>query len=535
MSGRAFAANTLLLSTVLLVAVAVVHAEAWNPNLVDGRYRNPIIFADYSDPDVVRVGDDFFMTASSFNTVPALPILHSKDLVNWRLVNHAIDRFDDPAFDVPQHGNGVWAPAIRYHQGHYYIFYGDPDRGIFMVRTTDPRGRWDEPVLVKAGKGLIDPAPLWDDDGKAYLVHAFAKSRVGFNSVLHVAPMSPDGTKLLAESQLVFDGRAAHPTIEGPKFYKMRGSYYIFAPAGGVRDGWQTVLRSRNVYGPYEDRIVLAQGHTDTNGPHQGAYLELDNGESWFVHFQERIAYGRIVHLQPVAWQDDWPVIGEDADGDGTGEPVATHKRPDVRKDYPSMIPQTSDDFSAARLGLQWQWHANNQPGWYSLTDRAGYLRLFAQPLPRGANLWQAPHLLLQKLPAPEFTATTRLILNAGTAGTRAGLVVMGADYAYVAVRHAGDTYVLEQVRTLDARSGAEEETVERINLGQRRDATLRAEVGERALVQFAYSLDGVEFTPIGEPFQAQQGRWIGAKIGLFALRAADEPGYADFDEFRLQ
>ena len=401
----------------LLFLAATAAADTWNPNLGDGRYRNPIIFADYSDPDVVKVGDDFFMTASSFNAVPALPILHSRDLVNWRLVNHAIERFDDPAFDVPQHGNGVWAPAIRFHKGYFYIFYGDPDRGIYMVRTKDPRGRWDEPVLVREGKGLIDPAPLWDDDGKAYLVHAFAKSRAGFNSVLHVAPMSPDGTRLLGEGRLVFDGNDAHPTIEGPKFYKLHGYYYIFAPAGGVRDGWQTVLRSPSVHGPYEDRIVLAQGDTETNGPHQGAYLELDNGESWFVHFQEYIAYGRIVHLQPVTWQDDWPVIGADADGDGTGEPVEVHARPDVGAAYATMLPQTSDDFSAARLGLQWQWHANNQHGWYSLTDRPGYLRLYAQTMAEGANLWQAPHLLLQKLPAPEFSATTHLSLDSAGPG----------------------------------------------------------------------------------------------------------------------
>lgn len=519
----------------LLVLAASAAAETWNPNLEGGRYRNPIIFADYSDPDVVRAGDDFFMTSSSFNTVPALPILHSKDLVNWRLVNHAIDRFDDPAFDVPQHGNGVWAPAIRFHDGHYYIFWGDPDRGIFMVRTKDPRGRWDKPVLVREGKGLIDPAPLWDDDGKAYLVHAFAKSRAGFNSVLHVAPMSPDGTRLLGESRLVFDGHDAHPTIEGPKFYKMRGYYYIFAPAGGVRDGWQTVLRSRNVYGPYDDRIVIAQGSTDTNGPHQGAYLELDNGESWFVHFQEHIAYGRIVHLQPVAWRDDWPVIGNDADGDGTGEPVPAHARPDVGADYPPMVPQTSDEFGAARLGLQWQWHANNQPGWYSLTDRVGFLRLFAQPVPDGANLWQAPHLLLQKLPAPQFTATTRISLEADKPGVAAGLIVMGTDYAYITLRRNEGAYVLQQVRALDARSGAAEEVVGEVELGERQEVLLRAEVAEGAMVRFYYSVDGAEFVGLGEPFQAVQGRWIGAKIGLFALREPGAAGHVDVDFFHVE
>ncbi len=522
----------------LALLASTVSADLWNPNVGEDEYRNPVIFADYSDPDVVRVGDDFYMTSSSFNTVPALPILHSKDLVNWRLVNHAIDRFDDTDFDVPQHGNGVWAPSIRHHAGYFYIFFGDPDRGIYMVRTRDPLGEWDAPVLVKAGKGLIDPAPLWDDDGKAYLVHAFAKSRAGFNSVLHVAPMHPDGTHLLGDSRLVFDGHADHPTIEGPKFYKRDGYYYIFAPAGGVAEGWQTVLRSRDVYGPYDDRIVLAQGTTAINGPHQGAWVELDNGEGWFIHFQEHLAYGRIVHMQPLSWNDGWPVMGVDADGDGVGEPVMTYRKPDVGERYPTMLPQTDDDFSAARLGLQWQWHANNQPGWYSLTDVNGKLRLVAQPLPPdAANLWPAPNLLLQKLPAPQFSVTTAMSLTAGAPDTTAGLIVMGLDYAYIALRRTDEGYALVLVRALGARDGADEETLAEVDLGERADVELRADVADGALVRFSYRLDGEQFIRLGEPFQAQQGRWIGAKIGLFALRAASDDGtaYADFDYFNVR
>jgi len=516
---------------------AAVSAEVWDPNLGAGEYRNPILFADYSDPDVVRVGDDFYMTASSFNAVPALPILHSKDLVNWRLINHAIDRFDDPAFDLPQHGNGVWAPAIRYHDGHFYIFYGDPDRGIYRVRTRDPRGRWEPPVLVKAGKGLIDPAPLWDDDGKAWLVHAFAKSRAGINSVLHVAPMSPDGTHLLGESRQVFDGHARHPTIEGPKFYKRDGYYYILAPAGGVKDGWQTVLRSRDIYGPYEDRVVLAQGKTDINGPHQGAWIELDNGEGWFIHFQEHLAYGRIVHLQPVSWRDGWPVIGTDEDGDGVGEPVLSYRKPDVGRRYAAMVPQTSDEFDTGRLGLQWQWHANNQPGWYSLTDNNGQLRLFAQALPAQAtNLWSAGNLLLQKLPAPEFSVETRVALTAAGPGVVSGLLVMGQDYAYVALRTTEDGLELVQVRAVDAPSGPAEQTAASVKLDSNASVTLRADISGGVAVVFSYSLDGAQFTGIGDTFQAQQGRWIGAKIGLFARRPAGARSdmFADFDYFRF-
>ncbi len=529
--------RTVTLSTLLaLLAALPAAAQVWNPNLDDGRYKNPIIYADYSDPDVIRVGDDFYMTVSSFNAVPALPILHSKDLVNWRLIGHAIQELPED-FDVPQHGNGVWAPSLRYHDGEFYIYYGDPDRGIYMVKTDDIRGAWEPPVLVQEGKGLIDPSPLWDDDGKAYLVYAFAKSRAGFNSVLHVAPMSPDGTELIGEGREVFDGHGQHPTIEGPKFYKFDDTYYIFAPAGGVREGWQTVLRSKDVYGSYEDRIVLAQGDTEINGPHQGGYIELPNGDGWFVHFQEHIAYGRIVHLQPVVWKGGWPVMGHDADGDGTGEPVLEYDKPDVGRTYPTMVPQTSDEFDGARLGLQWQWHANSKYGWHSLTDRVGYLRLFAQPMPEGAeNLWPVPNLLLQKLPAPAFTATTEMTFAGAVEGEQAGLLVMGHDYAYLALRRTADGYALVHARKQQAAEGGPEEVAATVPLGDP-SVHLRVTFEEGAQAQFAYSLDGETFETVGEPFQAKQGHWIGAKVGLFALGPEGAPrgGYADFDFFRIR
>lgn len=244
----------------------------WVADRGDGTYRNPIINADYSDPDVVRVGADYYMTASSFNAVPGLPILHSRDLVNWSIIGHAIKRLEPgELFDKPQHGGGVWAPSIRYYKGEFYIYYGDPDMGIFMTKATDPAGEWSKPLLVKAAKGWIDPCPLWDDDGNAYLVHAFAGSRAGTKSILVVNRMSVDGMSLLDDGVIVFDGHDADPTVEGPKFYKKDGYYYILAPAGGVATGWQLALRSRKIYGPYERKIVMAQGNSSVNGPHQGA------------------------------------------------------------------------------------------------------------------------------------------------------------------------------------------------------------------------------------------------------------------------
>jgi beta-xylosidase len=355
-------------------------SKVWTPDLGNGQYKNPVIYADYSDPDVCRKGDNYYLVSSSFDAVPGLPILHSNDLVNWTIIGHALLR--QPPFDhfsKPQHGNGAWAPAIRYHNNEFYIYYPDPDFGIYLVKAEDPAGPWSEPILVQTGKGLIDPCPLWDDDGKVYLVHAYAGSRAGIKSILTINRLNEEGTKFLDDGVLVYDGHGIDPTVEGPKIYKKNGYYYIFAPAGGVSNGWQLVLRSKNIYGPYERRVVMAQGKTTINGPHQGAWIETPQGNSWFIHFSEKGAYGRIVYLEPMKWADDWPVMGIDHSGKGIGEPVYAYKKPDG-KAYPAATPQTSDEFNNNKLGLQWQWQANPEATWL-FTSGLGYLRLYAKTL----------------------------------------------------------------------------------------------------------------------------------------------------------
>ena len=498
-------------------------------------YTNPIIDADYSDPDVIRVGDDFYLTASSFNSVPGLPILHSKDLVNWKIIAHALQSLPPPdVFAKPQHGNGVWAPAIRFHNNEFYIYYGDPDFGIYLVKADNAAGPWSKPLLIQAGKGWIDPCPFWDDDGNAYLVHAWANSRSGIKSILTINRMTPDGTKLLDDGKMVFDGRANQPTIEGPKLYKRNGYYYIFAPAGGVSTGWQTVLRARNIYGPYEARIVMDQGRTGINGPHQGGWVELKSGESWFVHFQDRRAYGRVVHLQPLKWKNDWPVIGIDKDGDGKGEPVTSFRKPNVGREYPVQLPQTSDEFDDSNLGFQWQWHANTLERWVSLTAHPGWLRLTATPWPEGGkNLWAVPNLLLQKLPSREFTATTVVDVSQLREGERTGLLVMGRDYSYLAITRDARGLRLVRVVCLDAPKGGVEKETGAVEVGTNL-IYLHIDVSAEAVCRFFYSFDGRLFLVLGDTFTAQPGMWIGAKIGLFSIGPSSASGYAEYDWLRF-
>jgi beta-xylosidase len=482
-------------------------ALPWLADSGDGTYRNPVLHADWSDPDAIRVGDDFYLVASSFHRVPGLPILHSRDLVNWSIVGHGLPRLEpEEAFRTPQHGCGVWAPAIRHHDGRFWIVYPDPDRGIFVITATDPTGPWSRPQLLKAGRGLIDPCPLWDDDGSAYLVHAWAKSRAGFNNKLTCHRMSTGGTALLDGGRHVVDGDAlpGYRTLEGPKFYRRDGWYWIFAPAGGVAEGWQSAFRSRHVFGPYEDRIVLAQGGTPVNGPHQGAWVSTVDGEDWFLHFQEKGPFGRVVHLQPMRWLDGWPAIGAPP-----GRPVLSHAKPSTAAGIPTA-PAAADDFTGPHLGPQWAWAGNPRPGWSSFRPGGG-LRLAC--VPGDADLRQLPNLLGQRLPADRFRATTTLRLTGAPHGARGGLAILGRSYAWIGlVRTPEGLMLMHRV----AEQGKPE-----------RDAASPAPVDDLAVAV------GVEVTPdaqcqflagerpVGSPFAATAGHWVGATLGLFAAGAA--------------
>lgn len=531
-------------------AMAQYRSEVWVSDEGNGMYRNPVLHADYSDPDVCAVGEDYFLTASSFNCTPGLSILHSKDLVNWKIVNYALKKVEPVEYyNEPRHGKGVWAPSIRFHGGMYYIYWGDPDFGIFMVKTRDPYGEWDAPVLVKAGKGMIDPCPLWDDDGRVYLAHAWAGSRAKFNSVLTVCELNKEGTKVISDPVLVFDGNdGVNHTIEGAKFYKRNGFYYLFAPAGGVVSGWQLVMRSKDVYGPYEARIVMAQGKTDINGPHQGGWVDTPAGESWFLHFQDKGAYGRVLHLNPMKWVNDWPVIGVDKDGDGCGDPVSRYRKPKTGKTYPIETPVESDEFDTRKLGLQWEWHANYQDV-FGFTTNMGYARIYGHELsPHFKNFWEVPNLLMQKFPAEEFTATAKLKVSAKDDGQLSGLIIMGWDYSWIGVEKQGEKFLLKQAVCKDAEQGNLEqvstlavlEPSRKFEAGlfpnYEREIYIRVHVDKGAYCRFSYSLDGKKFTEAGTLFKARQGKWIGAKVGMFSVTPhGKERGWVDVDWFRVE
>lgn len=531
----------------------------WLADLGNGNYRNPILYADYSDPDAIRVGEDYFMVASSFSNSPALPILHSKDLVNWKVVNYCLKHIPEFRYNNPLHGCGVWAPSIRYHEGTYYVCFPMPDEGIYMTTTKDPFGEWSEPVNIRPGAGWIDPCPFWDDDGNAYLVAGVAKSRIGYKSVLHIVRMRPDGMGIFGDEVKIFDGNENDQiTIEGPKMYKRNGYYYIFAPAGGVKTGWQTILRSKNPFGPYEYKVVLRQGDSPVNGPHQGAWVDTITGEDWFLHFQDVYAAGRITHLQPMHWENDWPIIGVNKEGNDYGEPVMQYVKPNIGKTaeefkdtdkYPVCEPDTTDEFDTDKMMLQWQWNSNYDDSWYvTKTDAYGkktpdgsYIRLNALASTPLRPVSDYRNLLLQKWPAPEFECVTKMCVNGLENGDYAGIVSLGVEYGAVGIVKNFGEYSIRTVRgtqSFDCEAAYSKEDVKDYPIAKDTFADKEKTVYLRYTVKRTGTKDtkemalAVKNVPVEEvtleisfdgkayekqvSFTAKAGRWVGVKNGMF-------------------
>jgi beta-xylosidase len=484
------------------------------------RYRNPVLFADYSDPDVIRQGDDYYLVASTFAFVPGIPILHSRDLVHWQIIGHVVSRLTmSPAYDMQggtRYGGGVWAPAIRFHNGRFFVYFPTPDEGIFVSTAPTITGPWTVPTVVLAGAGWEDPCPFWDDDGQAYLVHS--KKGAG-PLILH--RMSADGMHLLDDGKVIVEDKLHLPTLEGPKLYKRNGWYYIFAPMGGVGTGDQVVLRSRSIDGPYDYRHVLTQGTTEVNGPHQGAWVEAADGGNWFIHFQKRGAHGRIVWLEPMRWKDDWPVVGELPEGATVGQPVAGWTLPVTAKSVTYWHPQTSDDFTNPSLSPMWEWNHNPDDSRWSLTERRGFLRLhpgFAH------GLLDARNTLTESMQDESLEVTARLELAHMADGDRAGLSVFDNGLSAVGVMQAGGG------RALYLSVGGTETAGPAVP-PRTMAILLRAQVRVDKVI-YEYSQDnGRHFTAFGPPVTLHFSWWKGARPALFAFNTlAASSGYVDFD-----
>lgn len=491
-------------------------------DLGDGTFANPVLNADYSDPDVIRVGDRYYMTCSEFHFM-GMPVLESDDMVNWRIIGHVFSSIDLPGYsEMRKYGGGSWAPALRYHDGKFYMYVCTPEEGLFMSTAENPAGPWSPLHQVKNVSGWEDPCPLWDDNGNAFL----GRSQLG-GGPIYIHRMSADGRTLLDEGVKVYEG----PVAEGTKLFMKDGYYYMSIPEGGVSTGWQQVLRSSDIYGPYEGRRVLEQGSTDVNGPHQGALVDTPDGQWWFYHFQSAGARGRVVHLQPVMWTDGFPFIGVDYDGNGIGEPVKVCKKPAAGKSAEPHAPQTSDMFDAAGLAVQWQFNHNPELSRLSLTERPGWLAV--RPL-HATRLREARNQLTQKIIGFESRATVKIDFSQLAAGSRCGLECIGNKFMAIGVQ--AEIVAGQRKDVIYIERDGEVQLVRPVPANADGVVYLRLDIDTpRNAFQFMYSFDGKTFDKAGEPFEMCDGDWKGCRTGIYCYttdESADAPGVAFFDSF---
>ncbi len=512
----------------------------------DGTFKNPILKADFSDPDVIRVGNDFYLVASDFAYV-GIQVLHSTDLVNWKIIGQIFDKLTmAPKYDQMQgYGHGTWVPTMRYHNGEFYLYVCTPQDGLYMWHAKNPAGPWSETITVWAQPRLEDPCPFWDDDGTGYLI----RGQVGAGP-LFVHKLSPDGTKLLDEGKEVYRGNVS----EGPKLFKRNGYYYICLPEGGVERGGQTMLRSKDIYGPYERKVVLVDG-----SPHQGSIVDLESGESWFIGFKSTGWLGRVAHLEPVKWgEDNWPTFGND------GKHVEQAPKPNlgpaskltlINGQYSNLntgslslirvppiigLPDVNDEFASDKLAPIWQWNHNPINENWSLTEARGFLRLKAAP---ATGLAQARNTLTQKIWDEYGIVDVKLSTAKMADGQNAGLAFeSGNQFGYVGVRQEnGKRTVGTAAGTQPPGRGAPPapvasaaapfagpEVADVIHLRgiyeQGNGATGRG-------TSF-YSFDGKKFeaVPGTTTLFFSTASWKGARIALFSYGL--NPGAADFDAF---
>lgn len=483
---------------------------------LDGTFTNPVILADYPDPDIIRVGNDFYMVSSSFTTVPGIPILHSQDLINWKTIGYAYDRLpQNPGYDMHEnkvmYRGGSWAPCIRHYKGVYYICFCTPSEGFFVCRSNKPEGPYE---MTSLGIELYDPSMLFDDDGRIYIAH-------GANTI-YITELTEDARSIKKAPQAVYSSSFGTP-YEGSHIYKRKGWYYICNTTRGY-NGIQACMRSKNIYGPYETKILSGDDMNYSGcGLHQGGFVELENGETWFFTFQDRDYIGRVPVLQPVTWKDEWPLFG---DPQNYMKAQVTCRKPSVKRHSSPSLPLGSDNFEKSTLGLQWQWNHNPDNTLWSLKENPGHLRIHAAA---SKDILHARNTLTTKIIGNASVGTIKIDTRHMKSGDVAGITMFNIPYAWLGIVKEDS---IQRIAMCD--NGTIIDTSEPINGNL---FYLRAQVTEEGETIFSYSTDNKKFTVLGEPFimQFTVKTFLGNRYGLFCFHYGDEKGgYCDFDEFIL-
>jgi len=478
----------------------------------NGTYTNPIIWSDFPDNDVIRVNDTYYMVTTSMYFFPGVPILKSKDLVNWEYASNAVQRFKQhPFYDLNggnRYGHGQWASSLRYHKGKFYVLFVTLDEGGMLLTADKAEGPW---VLHKLPKAYYDAGLFFDDDNRTYIVHGFSKLSITEVDE-NLSPTSKDS--------VIFD-KVQRKGLEGSHVYKINGYYYIYATYGGG-DGYQVALRSKNIYGPYEEKVVLKDDmNLAGKGVHQGALVQTQTGQWWSIIFQDRDGVGRVPTLQPVTWIDNWPMVGEN------GKAVVTYRKPDVGKNWPVTVLPTSDEFEKNTLGLQWSWNHNPDDSCWSLSARKGYLRLNTAKVVN--NLPQARNTITQRIFGPYSTATTEFDISKMINGDIAGLGILQNPYSYIGIAMKSGHKKIIMVDNGKIIDSAEINNTNTIYLR----ASVVTTTDE---VTFNYSFNNLKFTPIGNIFHMQFSlkMFTGNRFVLFNYATEKLGGYVDINWFRM-
>ncbi len=486
----------------------------------DGTYANPVLPADFSDQDAIRIGSDYYAVSSTFQYSPGVVILHSKDLVNWTILGHAVSDITQIGPDLnwdkmDRYGKGVWAGSLRYHAGKFWLYFNTPDEGFFMTTARDPAGPWEPLTSVWRTSGWDDPCPFWDDDGQGYLVTTHYAD--GYK--IHLFKMAPDGKSLLMNSD-----KAIHQShgSEANKLYKINGLYYHYYSE--VQGEGRVVMmeRAKSLDGPWEMRQLNHVNACIDKEPNQGGLIDLPDGRWYFFTHQGTGDWeGRAACLLPVTWTDGWPVIGK-VGPDGIGNMVWHAPKPITG--FPSTQIQTNDEFTAKTLATAREWNYQPRADKWSLTERPAWLRLHAfKPLSPG-DFKKAGNTLTQRsVRTPHNSVTVKLDLTGMAEGQQAGFAHYAGPWATFGVTQANGTKTLTYTENGYATPGP---------AITQNALWLRSEWGFDGKSQFSYSLDGKTFLPFGPVYQLAWGNYRGDRIGLFTFNDAGDSGYVDIDWF---
>ena len=486
----------------------------------DGTYRNPVLPGDYSDLDCIRVGDDYYAISSTFQYSPGMIVLRSRDLVNWRIIGHVVADVTQIGPDMNwdrmnRYNKGIWAGGIRYHDGKFWVYFGTADEGYFMSNTKDPAGQWEPLHRVTSEAGWDDCCPFWDDDGQGYFVGTNFKN----NYKTWLYKLTADGRDIIPESRVLINEGSGR---EANKLYKINGTYYHFYSEVGHDGRYIMMQRSKNIAGPYTEKRKLSHVQPEIHEPNQGGLVQSKAGDWFFLtHHGHGDWEGRPASLLPVTWTDGWPVIGR-VGADGIGTMVWTARKP--VKGGPLLVPQSDDDFSGPRLGVQWEWNYQPRADKWSLSERRGWLRLHAWKPLRNDDLKRAGNTLTQRvMRASRNVATAELDPSGMADGQVAGLCHYNKNYGTIAVRREQGALVIETARNQTILRGPEVAA---------KPLWLRSEWDLDGLCRFSYSTDGKTFASLGDPYQFGWADYRGERIGLFSYNNSDEAGYADFGSF---